>query len=247
LPDEIANSQPSTPGQPPGSPPAGAGTPGASPTPSAPETPTPSTPPSEGAPPSDAERRQKGDAPAAPAEGAKDPPGDKPAEGDKPRDASGKFAADYSKLTFAEGFKPDEGALGQATALFAEAKLPPAQAQKLVDFYQAQVNEVFQAQARALVERDGQWKAEVENDPALGRSYLGDTNTAIDKLRQGMPTVATAMQVLHQHGLGNHPAVVRAFRDLGASFVEDRLVTPGAGARSSDPLRALYPSMFEGS
>jgi hypothetical protein len=130
---------------------------------------------------------------APPADPPKD--GDKPPEGEKPekpRDASGKFAADYSKLTFAEGFKPDETALGEATALFAGDKLSPAQAQKYVDFYQGQVNAVFEQQARAIVERDAQWKAAVENDPTLGRSYLGDTNTAIDKLRQGMPTVARA-------------------------------------------------------
>jgi hypothetical protein len=238
LPDEIASSATSGTEQPAGSPPAGGETPGA--TPSPPETPTPSTPPSEGDKP-------KGDAPPAPAEGAKEPPadppkdGDKPPEGEKPekpRDARGKFAADYSKLTFAEGFKPDEAALGEATALFAGDKLSPAQAQKYVDFYQGQVNAVFEQQARAIIERDEQWKAAVENDPTLGRSYLGDTNTAIDKLRQGMPTVAKAMAVLHEQGLGNHPDIVRAFRDLGASFVEDRLVTPGSiSARAP-----LYPN-----
>lgn len=240
MPETIESSATSgTTGQPAGSPPAGGATPGATPSPPATatgqppagqgQTPTPSTPPSDGDKP-------KGDAPPAPAEGAKDPAGDAPKDGDKaekPRDASGKFAPDYSKLTFPEGFAPDEQALGQARELFGKHKLPLEAAQEFATFYAAQQR----AQAEAWAAQSEKWAAQVKADPELGQT------AAMSLVAKGRDAFASPalVQFFDGLGIGNHPEVVRLFRDLGRSVAEDRLVTPGS-VTARDLASTLYPN-----
>jgi hypothetical protein len=111
-------------------------------------------------------------------------------------------------------------------------------AQELVRFYANQLQATVDARAAARTAQDAAWAKEVKQDPDIGHLQWPHTSRAIAKLREALPTVNIAIGVLDQHGLGNQPAIVRAFRDLGFAYVEDKLVVAGSSAGKANP----YPN-----
>jgi hypothetical protein len=107
-----------------------------------------------------------------------------------------------------------------------------------VQFYAAQLQATVDAQAAVRAAQDAAWVKEVRQDPDIGHLNWPHTSRAIAKLREALPTVNAAIGALEQHGLGNNPALVRAFRDLGFAFIEDKLVVAGSSAGKANP----YPN-----
>jgi hypothetical protein len=107
-----------------------------------------------------------------------------------------------------------------------------------VQFYANQLQATVDAQAAARAAQDAAWVKEVRQDPVIGHLNWPHTARAIAKLREALPSVNIAVGVLEQHGLGNHPELVRAFRALGNAYVEDKLVVAGSSAGKANP----YPN-----
>lgn len=134
----------------------------------------------------------------------------------------------YGEFKFPEGFAPDTDAIGEATKIMREARMPPEAAQQLLDF--AAKREMAQAQrgVQAFVELQNKWVSEIKADPEIGGdkldASLASAARAIDRL--DVPGLREALDLT---GAGNNPAVVKAFVRLGQLVSEDRF-QPGKGA-----------------
>lgn len=107
-----------------------------------------------------------------------------------------------------------------------------------MSFYGNQLAALVDAQNAARVAQDAAWVKEVRQDPDIGHLNWPHTSRAIAKLREAMPSLNTAIAMLDHHGLGNQPDLVRAFRDLGYAYIEDKLVVAGSSAGKANP----YPN-----
>lgn len=165
-----------------------------------------------------------------------------PAEGQAP-DADAKAteaaAPDYSALALPEGAIADPATMDAFKAVLGEHKLPTESAQKLLDLHL----QTLQAQQAQVQQTIAGWAQQVGSDPEIGgagqKQALGLARQALDAY--GSPEL---ISVLNDTGLGNHPAVIRAFYRMGKAIAEDGRKGPGHGV-APDPLRALYPTMFK--
>lgn len=196
-----------------------------------------------------------GDAPAPAAdpakpEGDKPQPGtevDKPADGDKPADKPDdkehkqEGAPEKYEFKPAEGQELDTAALEQFEPIARELNLSNEQAQKMVDLYGTKILPmVQQQQAEAWQKTTEQWAADVKADKEIGgdklTANLSAAQRALDQF--GDPELK---EYLDSTGLGNHPALVKAFIKVGKAMSEDKVVTGGHESGGSDLISAFYP------
>ena len=174
------------------------------------------------------------DAPSAPEPAARELPGTPtPASPEPSMLATTEPPVEYTEFTLPEGMSVDADALGQARALFSEARLPQEQAQKFIDLAVSRERAVAENGARAFVELQNKWVSEIKADPDIGgtklQASLASAARAIDRL--GVPGLKEALDLT---GAGNNPAVVKAFVRLGQMVSEDRFA-PGNGAPPAAP------------
>jgi hypothetical protein len=210
-----------------------------------PDSPREQPKPGAGEKPPEAVREQGQDEAEKPAEG------EKPKEGDKPRGPDGKFAAkppDYAaEIKAPEGLQLDPDMLGKAGEVFAKHKLPVDTAQELVDLYGATLKQVDAQAVAAWKTQVDAWGAELKADKDFGGHAIEQTRGDVAKAIEvfGGEDGQALRNILNETGVGNHPALVRLLARAGRAAAEDRL-TPAGGRTTADPLRALYPSMFQG-
>lgn len=131
-----------------------------------------------------------------------------------------------------EDFKLPEGQSldPEATNAFKESakadNLSQAQAQKYVDMASGLVDRTLKGYQDAAAERITQWAEQTKADPVVGGpKYDENIKIALDAVSQfGDPELK---QVFEEYGLGNNPALVRAFYRIGkaageAGFVHGR-------------------------
>jgi len=117
----------------------------------------------------------------------------------------------------------DSVLLGKADPVLREVGLSNAQANKLAPL-------VFDIQQRALdlqtAEFDGvkaDWAKAAQADPELGGRNWKETEAlaarALDTF--GAPKGSPVRQLLDDSGLGNHPEIIRLFREIGKRLTED--------------------------
>ncbi|EAY3774999.1 peptidase [Salmonella enterica] len=165
--------------------------------------------------------------------------GDKPAEkkdDDKPEGAPEKY-----EFKPAEGQELDTAALEQFEPIARELNLTNEQAQKMVDLYGTKIMPmVQQQQAEAWQKTTEQWAADVKADKEIGgdklTANLSAAQRALDQF--GDPELK---EYLDSTGLGNHPALVKAFIKVGKAMSEDKVVTGGHESGGSDLISAFYP------
>lgn len=206
-------------------------TPPSDPSPNPPAAPVVASPPADPAAP-----------PAAPAavdpSKPADPPADPPAE------------IEYTAFAMPDGVELDQAAMDRAIPILKEIKLPQEQAQKLATFYATELQTQVQAaltpqrmaeyEAARTAERASQWAEDVKADPDIGGAHLDETHALIKDgiAKFGTPKLAEA---LNETGLGNHPELVRLFRNIGAQTREDRGgLPPGGGAVPKSLAERLY-------
>ncbi len=143
-----------------------------------------------------------------------------------------------------EGMELDTALVGEFTPIAKELKLDASQAQKLVDLY----GKTRLAEAEALAQTHAQWADQVRNDKEIGGANL-DTSLSYAKAAVTALGGDELVKVLNETGLGNHPAVVRAFVNAGKKILPDGLPegksTP-AGGGDQAALAQMYPSMAKG-
>jgi len=146
---------------------------------------------------------------------------------------------DSYELQMPEGVQADKVALDEFTAVAKELKLDNATAQKVADVGAKMVQRQAEAHAK-LVES---WVEQVKADKEIGGDNL-DANVAV--ARKAIETFGTPelKDVLNATGLGNHPALLKAFYKAGKAISDDGMI-PGSNTNNAhiDTAKKLFPNM----
>lgn len=205
----------------------------------------PSAPAADAPAPAADPAKPEGDKPQPGTEGDK-PQEDKPADGDKtadkPDDKEQKQDGAPEKYEFkaGEGVELDTEALKDFEPVARELNLTNEQAQKLVDAYPKILAGVQQRQAEAWQKQTEGWAEAVKADKEIGGDKLTANLSAAQRALEqfGDPELK---EYLDSTGLGNHPALVKAFIKVGKAMSEDKVVTGGHESGGSDLISAFYP------
>ncbi|EMH5510512.1 peptidase [Escherichia coli] len=189
--------------------------------------------------------KPEGDKQQPGAEGDK-PQEDKPVDGDKPAEKPGdkeqkqEGAPEKYEFQAGEGVELDTEALKDFEPVARDLNLTNEQAQKLVDAYPKILAGVQQRQAEAWQAQTEQWAADVKADKEIGGDKLTANLSAAQRALEqfGDPELK---EYLDSTGLGNHPALVKAFIKVGKAMSEDKVVTGGHESGGSDLISAFYP------
>lgn len=99
---------------------------------------------------------------------------------------------------------------------------------------------VQKQQAESWQKTTEQWAADVKADKEIGGDKLTANLSAAQRALEqfGDPELK---EYLDSTGLGNHPALVKAFIKVGKAMSEDKVVTGGHESGGSDLISAFYP------
>jgi len=148
-----------------------------------------------------------------------------------------------------EGMELDEGLVGALTPWLKEQKLSQEGAQALIDNVSPALNETVQKAVEAgITERDRERSAEWAMEAQRSKTFKADMTTATRAFKQFGDDELT--QVLNDTGLGNHPALIRAFAKAGKAISpEDSFLTGGGPVTPKDDqsprgdAKAFFPEM----
>ena len=171
-----------------------------------------------------------------------DDTGSNDAAGETDSEGSQTIPDTYADFAMPEGVTVDSALLNDAVPLFKELGLTQDQAQKLVDFQAKQVQASSQSQVDAFDQLMNDWQEKSKNDKEFGgdkfEENIGIARSAIDKF--GTPELK---QLLEEHGVGNHPEVIRFMVNVGKLTAED---VPGGTtvptSKAQDRVSLLYPN-----
>lgn len=149
--------------------------------------------------------------------------GEEGADPAKPVEATG-APETYEEFSLPEGMPEGMTLEPEATSAFKEAakadNLSQAQAQRYVDLAAGLVKKTLDGFGTAHSERVEQWAEQVKADPLVGGpKYDANVQVALQAVSQfGDPELTQAFK---EYGLGNHPAIVRAFYRVGKAIAEN--------------------------
>lgn len=137
-----------------------------------------------------------------------------------------------------EGVTLDADAVTEFSAIAKELKLDKATAQKVADVGVR----MAQRQKEAHVKAVESWTEATKADKEIGGDKLAE-NLAI--ARKAVETFGSPelKSVLDVSGLGNHPAIVKAFLKAGKAISEDGFVNGSSQGVQKDPAKIMFPSM----
>lgn len=174
-------------------------------------------------------------APAAPGTANTDPP---PAPAaNAPAPAEPKVPESY-EFKMPDGVQLDKAAADEFTAIAKELKLDQANAQRVADIGA----KLMQRQVEARNELINSWTEQTKSDPDIGGDKL-DANLGIARKAIDAFGGDALREVLNQTGLGNHPALVKAFIAIGKKISEDTPTPSASGTPAKDPASILFPDM----
>jgi len=181
---------------------------------------------------------------------ATDDTGTQPEGGDADGDGSGQDTDSssqtspdaYADFDLPEEVALDEALLAEASPLFKELGLTQEQAQKLVDFQAKQVQAGSQSQVDAFNQLMDDWQDQSRNDKEFGGDKF-DENVAVARNAIAKFGTPELKQLLEEHGVGNHPEVIRFMVKVGKLTAED---VPGGTttpqSKAQDRVSILYPT-----
>ncbi len=137
-----------------------------------------------------------------------------------------------------EGIELDKAAADEFTAIAKELKLDQATAQKVADIGA----KMAQRQTEAHVKLVESWVEQVKTDSEIGGDKL-DENLAIARKAIDAFGTPELKDVLNSTGLGNHPAVIKAFYKAGKAISEDKFVAGSPKGAPTDVAKIMFPSM----
>ena len=145
-------------------------------------------------------------------------------------------APESYEWTVPEGF---EGEMDQASIeafepIARELNLSQDQANQLVKLQTEAVQRHAEALQTAHAEQMQQWQDELKNDTEFGGANY-DTNVKLAQKAVQTLNMPELVEALNQTGMGNHPAFVKAFAQIGKSVSEDGFVL---GNQSTAPKSA---------
>lgn len=162
--------------------------------------------------------------------------------GDAGEEGSNEQTGTYADFTLPEGMTLNETVLSEATPIFKELGLNQEQAQKLIDIYAGQIQAGSQKQVDDFNQLMSDWRAQSEKDPEFGGNNF-EANIAIARKAIDVYGTPGLKQLLGDHGVGNHPEVIRFMVKIGKTLKEDE---PGSSGSASPPAQdrasLLYPN-----
>ena len=163
-------------------------------------------------------------------------------EGDAGVEGSSEAPDTYADFVLPEGMVLDEAALTEATPMFKELGLNQEQAQKVIDLYAKQVQAGSQKQNDDFNQLMNDWREQSKNDGEIGGDKF-DENVKLAKSAIGKYGTLELKQLLEDHGVGNHPEVIRFMVRVGQTLKED---VPGetgnVTTKAKDHEEQLYPN-----
>lgn len=162
--------------------------------------------------------------------------------GDKAGESGDAAPESYADFELPEGMELDATALDKALPMFKELGLTQEQAQKVVGLYADQIQAGRKAQDEAFSQLMDDWRTKSMSDKEFGgdkfEQNIAIANSALQKF--GTPEL---MQLMKDHGVGNHPEMIRFMLKVGRLTQEDN---PGSSVGPSSPERdrvdMLYPN-----
>ena len=148
----------------------------------------------------------------------------------------------YADFVMPEGVEVDAALLTEATPIFKELGLNQDQAQKLVDFQAKQAKAGSESRVDAFNQLMNDWQEQSKNDKELGGDKF-DENVKIAQVAIAKFGTPELKQLLEEHGVGNHPELIRFMVKVGKLTAEDDpggITTPSSGAK--DRASILYPN-----
>lgn len=171
-------------------------------------------------------------------------------EGEVEKDIENKTEVDkpvvpekYETFKIAEGMSLNQESLKSFSPLAKELGLTQENAQKVVDMGAKLVQDAANQQKSTLEAMKAEWAESTKKDSELGGDKLqANIETAV-KARNTFGSEGLN-KILDESGLGNHPEVIRFFRNVGKAISEDSLVTDKSNpAKETSEAELLYPGM----
>lgn len=145
-----------------------------------------------------------------------------------------------------DGIDPDSEQWKAFAGLAGELGLAPEAVGKLIELHRSALQQALeehlrqqQAEAQRLAE---EWREAILADKELGGARLRET-THLAALAMDHYGNKEFRELLEHTGLGNHPVLVRAFRDLGRKLAEDSPAQGRPAGTPEDILAKMYPKM----
>jgi len=145
---------------------------------------------------------------------------------------------DYD-FTLPEGFTANEELAGDLKALAKENGLSKEVTQKFADLGV----KMQQQQAEAWQTQVDQWAEQVKADKQIGGEKF-DENISLAKQALEKFGGQELKDLLQSTGFGNHPAIVKAFYNIGKSVSNDTLVVSNGSSKSEKSAASImFPTM----
>jgi len=163
-------------------------------------------------------------------------------DGDAGAEGSDGASDSYADFVMPEGMTLDEAALAEATPIFKELGLTQEQAQKLIDLQAGQVQAGSQMQIDNFNQLKSDWFASAKGDSEYGGDSF-DENAKVAQNAVNKYGTPELKQLLDEHGVGNHPELIRFMVRVGQTLKEDVPGTSGtASSAKADRIEVLYPT-----
>ena len=151
----------------------------------------------------------------------------------------------YADFNLPEGMQLDEAALTEASTFFKEDGLTQEKAQKYVDLFAKQIQAGSQAQTETFNQLMSDWREQSANDKEFGGDKY-EENVKVAQFAISKYGTPELKQLLNDHGVGNHPEMVRFMVRVGRTLGEDVPGNTGtATSQAQDRVSILYPKTNE--
>jgi hypothetical protein len=173
-------------------------------------------------------------------------------DGSEPKGKDGPDGApeSYEAFTLPDGYQVDEAQLEKVQAVFKEAGLTQAAAQKLIDLNIEQANAAAAAEKQEFANVRRAWVDSMRADPEIGgKDWDGNVRKVQELVGRVAGDGADEMrQFLNETGYGDHPALFRFMLKIANGMSEDSFpgigrTGPESGEKAS--LKKQYPKMPE--
>lgn len=142
---------------------------------------------------------------------------------------------DFSDLKNAQGENYNQVTLDIVGGLAKSLNLNNDQAKEFLSNAESVYNE---AQAKAIRAQSLEWQEQLKQDPELGGNNFNKTRANLFAVmsKYGNKEVA---DIFNKSGLGNHPAFVRMFNEIGKALIQAPVIK-GAPAKRAKDLSDFY-------
>lgn len=160
--------------------------------------------------------------------------GDDDADKSKSKDDDAEALPEKYELTPPDGFEINDEIIAELDPVLRDLKLNNDQANKLMPLAGSFAERIMKQQNDAFAEQASNWAKEAKADPEIGKGNWKETEAFVAKALDefGAGEGSEFRQLLDNTKLGNHPAMIRMFRQIGERLTGDtQFVRSDAGAQ----------------